>query len=60
MAILRRRHDVPALPVHDSLIVPLSRLEDARSALVEAFGTYLHQERGHPPTVLPSVKLKGP
>lgn len=59
MTTLRDRHDVAALPVHDSLAVPLGRLDVAASVLKEAFGSYLMDELGYPSMVIPSIKLKG-
>jgi hypothetical protein len=58
MAILRDREDVPALPLHDALIVPLSQLEAAGEALKEAFVSYNREEIGHPSPVPPMVKLE--
>lgn len=58
MTILREREELPALPIHDGLIVPVSRLDAAAGALKEAFSSYLGSELGHPSSVTPEVKLK--
>ncbi|WP_446690391.1 hypothetical protein [Sphingomonas sp. XXL09] len=53
-----RLSGIPSLPVHDSLLVPLSRLKDAASAMTNAFATYVEQLIGHPCKVGPVVRLK--
>lgn len=59
MEDLMLRQGVPVLPIHDALIAPRSRQEDAKDALVKAFGTYLEEMIGHPSPVIPKVTYKG-
>jgi len=58
LAILRKRHGVPALPVHDSLVVPGSKLAAAKAALEEAFSAYIATELKITSAITPMVKLK--
>ena len=37
MLRLAREHDIPSMPVHDSLIVPLSEVETSKRLLDEEF-----------------------
>jgi hypothetical protein len=37
MLTLMRDHQVPSLPVHDSLIVPVSKFKVAKEALIHHF-----------------------
>ena len=59
MASLREK-GIASLPVHDSLLVPVSNLQEASNALVKAFADRMEQVTGHPSQVKPSVRLKGP
>lgn len=59
MASLRLQ-GIPSLPVHDSLLVPSSGLQDASSAVAAAFLTYVEQVTEHTCKVEPTVSLKGP
>ena len=54
-----RRSGIGALPVHDSLIVPVGREGDAEAALVAAFKTQVELVTGLPARHCPSVKRKG-
>lgn len=54
-----RRDDITSLPVHDSLIVPLSKLEQAENALRDAFAAEVESFIGHPTTVSPRMSRKG-
>jgi hypothetical protein len=49
MLTLMRDHQVPSLPVHDSLIVPVSKFEVAKGALIDNF----REQTGVAPTVEP-------
>jgi len=37
MLTLKREHGIPSLPVHDAIIVPMSKQELAQEVLVEQF-----------------------
>jgi hypothetical protein len=37
MLALTRDHQVPSLPVHDSLIIPASKFKHAKEALIQNF-----------------------
>lgn len=54
MMELRESHGVPSLPVHDSLIVPASKVEVAKDAIRRGF--MLHFESR---TIVPRFKVKG-
>ncbi len=58
MADLRKSHGIPALPIHDGLIVPLSRLEEAEKALKGAFRMYIEGYRECLSIVTPVVTHK--
>lgn len=58
MEELREACDIPSLPIHDGLIVPVRYLQLAEEVLVEAFGRYVEQETGQASRVIPSVKRK--
>jgi len=55
---LRDAHDIPSLPIHDGLIVPMKHLQIAEGVLVGAFTTYTERETGQVSQVIPSVKRK--
>ena len=55
-----RLQGTPSLPVHDSLLVPSSGLQDASAAITAAFLTYVEQITGQTCKVEPTVRLKGP
>lgn len=50
-----RAQGTPALPVHDSLVVPKSRLQDAREMMSIAFTSYFKALQPHGPLVIPGV-----
>lgn len=54
MSLLRKR-GVPALPVHDSLVVPKSAREDARAVLSIAFSAYFRALMPDGPEIIPRV-----
>lgn len=54
MASLRRNEDIPSLPVHDSLIVPASKVEETKAELTRAF--WFHFESTD---VVPRLSVKG-
>lgn len=56
MVALRERDDVAALPVHDSLIVPLSRLEVTRERLSDAFSGYMRRIVPDGPPIIPRIR----
>ncbi|TCU61271.1 hypothetical protein EDF58_101585 [Novosphingobium sp. PhB57] len=58
MALLRRE-GIPSLPVHDSLIVPVSKLDDAEEALRDAFMSVVNSLIGKPTMILPKIVRKG-
>lgn len=60
METLMFERDVAVLPIHDALIVPLSRAEEAKGVLEEAFVGYVEGVVGHPSTAIPSVTIKEP
>jgi hypothetical protein len=55
---LRDAHDIPSLPIHDGLILPVRNLQVAEDVLVGAFGEYIERETGQATQVIPSVKQK--
>jgi len=50
---------VPSLPVHDSLIVPKGKLENAAQFLQDAFQIEIGSLLGYPTKILPVVSIKG-
>lgn len=59
METLMFEHDVPALPVHDALIVPVSAADLAQRTLQAAFVSYVEGVIGHPSSAIPRVTIKG-
>jgi hypothetical protein len=53
-----RTEGIPSLPVHDSLIVPLSRLEEGETALSAAFCAQVEIITRKPTLIYPLIKLK--
>ncbi len=58
METLMFERDIPVLPIHDALIVPLSAERVAQGVLRDAFKTYVEGVMGHPSTAIPEVTLK--
>jgi hypothetical protein len=58
MALLRQ-DGIPSLPVHDSLIVPLGKLENAEAALREAFSSVISSMLNAPTAIQPRMSRKG-
>jgi hypothetical protein len=56
---MRDKHSVTSLPIHDCLIVPVSKVELAQEELVAAFQDHFRQMVGSPSTVYPRVSIKG-
>lgn len=52
-----RRQGLPALPIHDGLIVPIGDVEAARDAMAEAFAERLREVTGGTPTSSPAFKV---
>lgn len=58
METLMFERDIAVLPMHDALIVPLSRAQEAKGVLQGAFIAYVESAVGHPCTAIPEVTLK--
>ncbi len=58
MATLMFDHDVPVLPVHDALIVPMSQAQMATDVLRQAFVAYVEKMTNHSCLALPKVTIK--
>ncbi len=56
-AMAKLRHqDIPSLPVHDSLIVPVGAMQVAEEALKEAFLECVELVSGKASSIIPSIK----
>ncbi|ANK12764.1 hypothetical protein A9D12_07205 [Erythrobacter neustonensis] len=51
-------HDIPVLPIHDALIVPQTRTQEAARCLKEAFRDYVEGVTGRSCPLVPNVTLK--
>lgn len=51
-----RYQDIPSLPVHDSLIVPIGAMQAAEEALKEAFLECVELVSGKASSIIPSIK----
>lgn len=59
MADLRSK-GIASLPLHDSLVVPISATQAAASAIKEAFARHLEEVAANRAVVTPAVEIKGP
>lgn len=52
-----RLQGIPALPIHDGLITPISDVEAAKGAMAQAFGSRIWNATGTPSTVSPAFTI---
>lgn len=52
-----RLEDIPALPIHDGLIVPVRDVAAVKAAMTQAFKSIIHNVTGIIPTVSPNLTI---